>query len=174
MEAFRDAIIALNNQVHKKASSVPDMNGMGATIVSSLIREDNTYIASVGDSPAYIHTEGRLLKLTIEHTVGTLLKNNQSHKYSVPLPALLKNLLVQYIGMEVNPAPDIIRVDFKPGERLLLCSDGLTSCLREDVIGDFLPQGSPTESCRRLVDLAMTAGGVDNITVIVIDRLPRR
>jgi protein phosphatase len=108
-------------------------------------------------------------RLTEDHTIVSLLlelgqitkkeaKNHPSH-----------HVITRYVGMDGRQGPDINLITLKPGDRLLLCSDGLTNMVTDREMGTILfEEADIPEACKKLVDMANNAGGKDNITVIVI------
>jgi protein phosphatase len=143
---------------------------MGATVVLVLLRDGKAYIVNMGDSRAYLYREHRLKQLTEDHSiVGILLRHGDiTPEEAKKHPA--RGRLSRYVGMEGEVYPDVRTLAMKAGDRLLLCSDGLTNMVSDDEIALVLKDCSDLQSvCETLVKAANTAGGADNITVIVVD-----
>jgi protein phosphatase len=123
----------------------------------------------VGDSPAYLLRGGELHKLTRDHTLAQEMADHgqitardvAAHRY--------RHVLTQAIGVrEAGGEPDIGRLRLADGDRLLLCTDGLTEMVDDATIAAALGQRTSSgEACRALIDLALERGGKDNVTVVV-------
>jgi PPM family protein phosphatase len=146
------------------------LKGMGATIVATLIDPATTTatVAHVGDSRAYVFRDGALHLLTSDHSwvheqvVAGLLSEEAARTHP------LKNVVTRALGGNQEPAVDIIEETLRPGDVVLLCSDGLTTMLSDDDIASTLARGRTLdESVRELIDEANRRGGIDNITVVV-------
>jgi PPM family protein phosphatase len=129
-------------------------------------------VAHVGDSRAYLWREGILTRLTTDHSwveeqirQGTLTEADaRTHPW--------RNLVTRALSGGPDPDVAITPVALEPGDRVLLCSDGLTSAVTDDVVGRVLgncPRGDVEAACQRLIDAANAAGGPDNITVAIIE-----
>lgn len=131
------------------AAEEPDRRGMGTTLVLAVVGDGTARIVHVGDSRAYrLDPAGALSQLTTDHGM---------HGY-----------LTQALGLDRDVEPDVTEVDCPPGTRLLLCTDGLTNMVDDSGIGELLGRGGAQEACDGLVDAALAAGGVDNVTVVVV------
>ena len=129
--------------------------GMGTTAVLAYLSEDDQrlWVAHVGDSRAYLFHAGELRQLTVDHTIGGRGGG-----------------LAQALGTSGAVAPDIVDVDLEPGDRILLCTDGLTDMVDDDGIAARLGSGEPPQRITDLlVEDALRNGGVDNVTVVVIE-----
>jgi protein phosphatase len=142
----------------------PGLRSMGTTLSVALSLADGLIVAHVGDSRAYLCRGGQLIPLTRDHTIGEQL----SQRY--PSAATkLRHVLTRYIG-GWQPAfqPDVSRYRLTNGDRLLLCTDGLSCMVDDATIARELGRGtSSDETCRALVERALDAGGKDNVTVVV-------
>lgn len=168
--SLRNAIMELSRRLRDKSADQIGLKGMGATVVLMMVRDGRAYIANMGDSRAYLFRENRLKQLTEDHSiVGILLRNGDiTPEEAKNHPA--RGRLSRYVGMESEVYPDILLLSVKTGDRLLLCSDGLTNMLSDDKIAYALKERSdPQTACKALVDAANAAGGTDNITVIIVD-----
>jgi serine/threonine protein phosphatase PrpC len=149
--------------VRDRARGRPDLRGMGTTLSLALSLSDALIVAHVGDSPAFLFRDGRLLRLTRDHTIGQELGDRGS------AAAHFRHVLTRCIGGS-GPVgqPDVARYRLADGDRLLLCTDGLTDMVDDESIARELGRGSPSdEACRALVELALDRGGRDNVTVVV-------
>jgi len=146
------------------------LSGMGTTLVALLMRGQTVAIAHVGDSRAYRLRNGHLDLLTEDHTwvheqvLAGFLSEEQARVHP------LKNVVTRALGSDGDIKVDVLETEIVPGDRYLLCSDGLTTMLRDDEIGRTLKSGeSLEESCRGLVQAAKARGGFDDCTVVVVE-----
>jgi serine/threonine protein phosphatase PrpC len=168
--SLRDGIMEFSGRLRDKSADQMGLKGMGATVVLVLLRGGKAYIVNMGDSRAYLYRKYRLKQLTEDHSVvGILLRNGDITRDEAKThPA--RGRLSRYVGMEGEVYPDVRTLGMKAGDRLLLCSDGLTNMVSDDEIALVLAEGSdPQSACEALVKAANSAGGADNITVIVVD-----
>ncbi len=154
--ALKRAIKQVNVEIWKQAAVVPGLLGMGATVVMALVLGGRVFVGHVGDSRAYLYREGKLKRLTMDHTVfGILFRSGE---------------LTRYLGMRIPPDPDINVENVQPGDRLMLCTDGLTDEIRDKAIAKILGDKLDLEeTCKVLVNAAKNAKGRDNITVVLAE-----
>ena len=166
------ALQAGSAAVFHEASEHREMHGMGTTVVACLMPEPNhAVIAHVGDSRAYLLRGGRLQPLTRDHTIVEelvargLLPADEAERHPY------KNVLSRNLGARAETKVDVVELELKPGDRLLLCSDGLYGYASAEGIQYILGSGdAPEDVTRDLIDLALRGGGGDNVTAIVIER----
>jgi serine/threonine protein phosphatase PrpC len=163
------AIHLANRKVFETASSNPEQKGMGATIVAAWVESQRLSIAHVGDSRAYLLRGGAMEQLTADHSlvaekvrVGILTPQEAD-------ASEMQSVLTRAVGttdsVEVDTDEQVLLV----GDFLLLCSDGLTRMVTDpEIASTLLTSASPQEAAERLVDLANDNGGVDNVSVIVL------
>jgi serine/threonine protein phosphatase PrpC len=159
-----------NNRIWQRAQSDPELRGMGTTCTLLLIEGRLAYIAHVGDSRAYLLRQGHLSQLTEDHSlVGRMVREGRlSTEEAERHPQ--RSIVTRALGVDSEVAVDVLSVELEPRDRILLCSDGLTSMAETGAITDILKTaGDPQDAADRLVDLANEGGGEDNITVVVID-----
>ncbi len=172
LERFRDGIQAANAALYRMAREDPVLEGMGTTFTSVLV-EKGLYLGHVGDSRAYIWREGQLRLLTRDHSLVERMvdEGHLSRKEARVHPQ--RNVILRALGVSEQVEVDLDVVDIVPGDRLLLCSDGLSGLLEDRELETIMSSRSgPERRCRMLVDAANERGGVDNITAIVIDLGP--
>jgi len=146
-------------------------HGMGTTVVACLVPDTNrAIIAHVGDSRAYLLRGGRLQVLTRDHTIVEelvdrgLLSAEEAERHPY------KNVLSRNLGAKPETRVDVLDLELKPGDRLLLCSDGLYGYASAEAIQYLLGSGdAPEHVARDLIDLALRGGGGDNVSTIVIE-----
>ena len=169
-DALSAAIQRANRAIYEAAEADHDLDGMGTTVVAMIAQEDSAQIAHVGDSRAYLLRDGQLRRLTQDHSyVNTLVREGRlSEEEAEHHPQ--RSVLERALGQESEVEIDMQLIDAKPGDRLLLCTDGLTTHVSDPEIEDLLSSvDQPEEASKRLVKEALDAGGNDNITVIVVD-----
>jgi PPM family protein phosphatase len=152
------------NEAVRDHARTQGLRDMGTTLSLALSLSDALIIAHVGDSRAYLFRGGKLHRLTRDHTVGEQIAGRDP-----AAAARLRHVLTRCIG-GYNPGcePDVAHHRLVDGDRLLLCTDGLTDMVVEASITREMGRGtSSDEVCRTLIDLALECGGRDNVTVIV-------
>ncbi len=164
------AIEKANERVMAAVAAQPWLKGMGTTVVAGLLNEKLLSLAHVGDSRAYLFRDGQLSRLTDDHswvheqvTAGILTEEEaKTHP--------LKTVVTRALGGGPSVSPDLQELVFSPGDRYLFCSDGLTTMVGDEEILDTAASVKDTQAlCQKLVDMANEKGGVDNITVVVVD-----
>jgi protein phosphatase len=159
-----------NRVVFERSVVDEKVAGMGTTLTAALVEGDRVRLAHVGDSRAYLLREGGLRLLTEDHTLvhrmvteGEISKEEaQNHPQ--------RSVLTRALGVETVVDVDDDTVQVRPGDRLLLCTDGLTSMVSELAVEEVLRAvPDPREAAQRLVQLANEGGGTDNTTVVVLD-----
>lgn len=168
-DAMFAAVVAANQRISTSAGLDPALRGMGTTVVAALIEEDRCAIGHVGDSRVYLVREGRIIQLTEDHSmVQELVKRG-----AIPAEAAethpLRNTILRSLGQHPSIEVDILTLDWRPEDRLVLCTDGLTRFARpEEILAAAVQDEEPETICNRLVDLALERGGRDNITLILV------
>lgn len=167
--SLKRAISEANNYVVEMAKSVPGRNGMGATLIAAIIRENLSYVAWVGDSRGYLLRNGALELVTEDHSwvAEQVRAGTMTEEAAEASP--FRNVITRSIGGAPTAEPDIVALELTPGDRLLLCSDGLSGMLSSSQIQELLGFGAPSVAAWRLVDEANQHGGRDNITVFVLE-----
>jgi protein phosphatase len=154
--------------VHDLGVESDDHRGMGTTVVACLIGPAlEVLIAHVGDSRAYLLRSHRLRQLTRDHSL-----TQQYLDEGRPLPpnANYKHIITRNLGDERGVVPDVVEETLEAGDRLLLCSDGLSDALPDEVIQQILSsRETPSHVARRLIDAALAGPCTDNVSVLVLD-----
>lgn len=165
---LKEAIENANTMVYQKSTESPELLGMGTTVVLCEVLGDRVNIAHVGDSRAYLYSNGTLKQLTKDHSIvqqlidsGTITE--EQSKYHPQ-----RNLITRAVGTEKNIVADLTTVEFLEGDSILICSDGLSSYVEECEITDILKTGKSSETVISLIDAANQSGGKDNVTVVLI------
>jgi protein phosphatase len=159
----------LNTLLIEHGRQDPDCHGMGTTLTAARNLGRHLQIVHVGDSRAYLLREAGLHRLTRDHTYVQLLVDSGQLSQEEAADFGARHLLVNALGgCDEEVAVDVDQFDLTSGDRVLLCSDGLTDLVDDDAIRRVLIEcRESAEACRCLVDLALTRGGTDNVTVVV-------
>ena len=165
VQAFAQA----NQRVMQAAQADPDCEGMGTTLVASIQEGEQMFIASVGDSRAYLYDNGALKALTEDQTwvndVGRRLGLDDATLKVHPM----RHVLTMAIGVSGQLRVHTYHVDAPPGSTLLLCSDGLHGVASDAAICKVLATEDTLEmKCRQLIEAARAQGGPDNITAVLL------
>ncbi|MCC8181479.1 MAG: Stp1/IreP family PP2C-type Ser/Thr phosphatase [Clostridiales bacterium] len=169
-EQLRCALERSNQSVYCYGWEHPECRGMGTTLVAALVLGTSAYILNVGDSRAYALRDCGIRQITQDHSlVAELLRTGRiTPEQARNHPR--KNIITRALGTERQVTGDLFVHRVQPGERLLLCSDGLTNELTDGRIFELVQQGGPVEeSCQRLVDAALLCGAHDNVTAVLLD-----
>lgn len=166
--ALRRAVEAANEAIHLQASAT-GFADMASTVVAVVVHQDRLMLANVGDSRAYLWRQGRLTQLTKDHTwvaervaEGTISEEEASHHQ-------LRHVLTRSLGQNGMVEPDIHAIPLTPGDRVLLCCDGIWEALSESEINRILgSRASPQRIAQILADAAIKAGSADDVTAVVI------
>lgn len=162
-------ITAENQSIIDKSNQFADLNGMGTTLVAALYYDEEVVIANIGDSRAYLLRDDQLRQLTEDHSlVNELVKRGEISRQAARHHPQ-KNVIIRSLGISDDARFDLNTYPIIVGDQLLLCTDGLTNMVDDDTIQSvLLSDRTVTEKCDRLVELANDAGGLDNITVLLM------
>jgi len=168
-QAMRQAVEQANTTLREFAAADSELHGMGTTVTAAMIDDGAFVLVHVGDSRAYLLRDGVLRQLTRDHTFvqqlvddGQLLPEEMS---AHPQRSVITRALDGRQRLDV----DVAREDIRPGDRYLLCSDGLSGVVTDETMTRALAAGTPDDAVDSLVSLALRAGGPDNITCVVAD-----
>ncbi len=171
-KCIREAIEYVNNKIYLKSLESTEFNGMGTTLTTVFIDKKRLYIGHVGDSRAYLIRDNNLNKLTEDHTLVNELIKKGSISVEEAIKHPQRNLITRAVGTSCDIISDITTVDKMPKDIIILCSDGLTNMIDEEIILRIVQQYDNKDMnniCNILVRLAIENGGKDNITVIGIN-----
>ena len=167
---LRKTIVEQNRQLHMEGGSEDGYKGMGATVILVLLRDARAYLAHLGDSRIYRLRKGRFVQQTRDHSVVTELIDAGELKPEDAENHVSANEITHYVGMEEKAMAEIRSFGLVRGDRLLLCSDGLTGMVDDKSIAGILKrQADPQVACEQLIQASNDAGGHDNITVVIVD-----
>jgi serine/threonine protein phosphatase PrpC len=167
-EAYLRAIAkTANARIHRLAQSDSSRSGMGTTLTAALVEDDEVGLAHVGDSRAYLFRDGELKLLTSDHSLVEELRRQGRLTDEQAEDHPQRSIITRALGPEREVEVDTMTYRARPGDVYLLCSDGLTTMMREDQIAAVLRDEPSLEAAAdRLVREANQAGGRDNITVV--------
>jgi len=169
-DSIERAITAANDAVVSQAATDLALRGMGTTITAGMVADGALRIGHVGDSRAYLLRAGELRQLTTDHSVVAELIAAGELTEDQALIDPRRAMITRALGIDATVEVDVFDVDLEPGDRILLCSDGLTTMIRDNAIAEILASEDDRErAADELVNAANIAGGADNITVVIVD-----
>jgi protein phosphatase len=163
------AVKEANRAVYEKGQSDESLYEMGTTLTAAVIYDGSLVIAHVGDSSLFLYQEGKLRKITRDHTLaeqmlsdGLLMQEDmKSNGYN--------HVLTRAVGVESQVEVDIYQLEVTKGDWILLSTDGLTDLVTDKEICEYLESADdPQDTAQALVDLALRKGGYDNITIVLL------
>jgi PPM family protein phosphatase len=156
------AVRAANSDLATRAEGERALAGMGSTLTAMLWSGSHVAVAHIGDSRAYLLRNGVLRQITEDHVLSNLV--------ATPMPERISGYLVRYLDARPGWSPDLTLRAAVPGDRYLICSDGLSGFVGAEAIREVLADGGDADqTAESLVSLAYAAGAPDNVTVIVAD-----
>lgn len=170
ISTIRSAIKTANEKIREKAKDDETLTGCGTTIVLATIRDNVLYIANVGDSRLYTVQNSRLVQITVDHSVvEEMIKSGLIKKEEARFNPH-KNKVTRALGAEPDIDVDFFEVKLEKGDRVLLCSDGVSNMMDENTLeGIAGADREIPEICKILVDTAVNNGGKDDATVVMIE-----
>jgi protein phosphatase len=176
---LRESIEDANEAVFTKSLTDTGLRGMGTTLTAgTLVTGGTVLVGHVGDSRAYLMHDGELRQVTVDHSLVEELVREGRLTADEAAVHPQRSIITRALGVDASVEVDVYSVELVPGDRLLLCSDGLTGMVQPDAIAATLRrEEDPTRAAAQLVDEANAAGGEDNITVVVVaatDEAPDR
>lgn len=163
------AVTQANEAVHNMAGNDVSLTGMGTTVVAVIISDSLIHVAHAGDSRAYLISADEIHRLTTDHSMVQEMvdKGDLTEQQARTHPQ--KNIITRALGVEASLRIDYSEIPASKGCRLLICTDGLTNYVEEQQILGLARQYSGKQFTEKLVALAKSAGGGDNITVVVLE-----
>lgn len=169
-ERLETALQAAHASIQEKAATASHLQGMGTTIVATLLDRKTLTYAHVGDSRLYRWCKGHLDPLTRDHSLLQEFIDQGHYTPDEAREKVARNILTRALGLDGVLRIDVATTDVHGKERYLLCSDGLYEMLDAADISDWLGRGLNADAtCKALVEMANARGGRDNISVILID-----
>jgi len=167
-EELRERIRHANRSIWDMADADPDRAGMGTTLTAALLGEGGVTLMHVGDSRAYLLRAGELRQLTDDHSVVAELVRQGALAPEDAERHPNRNIITRALGTDSEIQIDETDLDLQPGDVVLLCTDGLSAMVRDEDIERLLREApSLQDGAARLVEAAIEAGGLDNVTVVL-------
>ncbi|MGI5971994.1 MAG: Stp1/IreP family PP2C-type Ser/Thr phosphatase [Oscillospiraceae bacterium] len=168
---LQEAVNAANSAVWRKSHESADYTGMGTTLVALLSSGDRIAVINVGDSRAYLISSKGISLITRDHSlVADMVRRGEL----TPEEARVhpnRNLITRALGTGQSVKGDFFSMDLRPGENILLCTDGLSNMLSDqEILFDVIHGGEKSLCCRRLIDIALKRGAPDNVTVVLFEK----
>jgi serine/threonine protein phosphatase PrpC len=170
-EPLRDAIEGANDAVLEKSVSDQEFHGMGTTLTAGMLGSDgHLVVGHVGDSRAYLVRDGELSQITDDHSlVEEMVRSGELTPEQAEVHPR-RSVITRALGIDPQVEVDEYPIELQPGDRILFCSDGLTTMVRPDEIAGILGREPDLRrAAQLLVDAANAAGGEDNITAVIIE-----
>jgi PPM family protein phosphatase len=170
-EPLRDAIEGANDAVLEKSVSDQEFHGMGTTLTAGMLGSDgHLVVGHVGDSRAYLVRDGELSQITDDHSlVEEMVRSGELTPEQAEVHPR-RSVITRALGIDPQVEVDEYPIELQPGDRILFCSDGLTTMVRPDEIASILSREQDLRrAAQLLVDAANAAGGEDNITAVIIE-----
>ena len=163
-----EAVSFANTKVYDRSFEDYSCMGMGSTLVALMVTGKRAFIANVGDSRGYQFSRNVLSQVTRDHSLveDMIARGKLTREQAQKHPK--RNIITRAIGVEASVKADVFELRFPVGNRLLLCSDGLTNAVSEEEISRILSEHEdPEGACNTLLDLALQNGAPDNVTVFI-------
>ncbi len=157
-----------NTAVYNESIENPDLKGMGTTLVMAICKNNRCYIASVGDSRAYLYRGDVLVQLTKDHSLVQELIDKNEITYEQALTHPAKNVITQAVGISDKVMPSYPECELQKDDIILLCSDGLTNMVSNEQIGILVDRIKNGENIELLTQKAKENGGKDNVTAVML------
>jgi PPM family protein phosphatase len=168
-DAAEQAIVAANGAVFARAQENNRLSGMGTTLVALAVQDSRAWVLNIGDSRCYRLRSSALELLTVDHSLVEEQVRLGRMTPSEASRSPYKNVITRALGTQDRVTPDVFEHAAEPGDLFLLCSDGLTRELPDEMIASLLSTDAPLDQlCTRLVNAAKSAGGHDNITCLLV------
>jgi serine/threonine protein phosphatase PrpC len=170
-QALRDATMDLSRRMRDESGLLAGPQKMGATLLVAVLWDDRIHLAHVGDSRAYLFDGASLRRVTEDHSVVGVLVHRGALTTEQAEQHPMRGHLSRYIGMKGNALADVVTLDWQRGDRLLLCTDGLTEYVDDESIQRVVSREVDlAAACHMLADAAREGGGRDNITVLIVEK----
>ncbi len=165
---MREALERANQHIHDYAKQHAEVRGMGTTATVAGVYGTGLWLAQIGDSRAYLARDGEIIQLTKDQSLMQRLVDAGELTEEEAEQSERRNIILQALGPDPKVKVDLTYQPLRRGDTLVICSDGLSSLVRREEIGDLLLEhGDLPSACAALIDLANGRGGPDNITVVL-------
>jgi PPM family protein phosphatase len=168
LERMTERFFRIDQTLKQQADDDPSLSGMGTTLTAAATLGDDIIIGHIGDSRAYLYRGNVLKQLTRDHTVAQELID-AGLSGADPAARSMRHVLTAALGvLGTRTKPEVKRIQLRPHDQILLCTDGLTAMVDDTTIATALRTAhSASGACQDLTSLALAAGGRDNVTVVV-------
>lgn len=167
-ELLRDIIVSVNEELYQFSLLDESTQGMGTTLIITVLINRKLFIGHVGDSRVYLIRDNTIEKVTWDHSFIEELVKNGSITKDEAINHPKKNMITRAVGYELDLQVDTYEIDVLDNDNILLCTDGLTNMLAEEEILDIITRtDDPQVACDILIQSANNNGGDDNVTVII-------
>jgi len=169
--ALQSALIAANSLLAETVFEHPELTGMGTTVSALLRVGDEVAIAHIGDSRIYLFREGELSQVSVDHTFVQRLVDSGRITEEEAMVHPRRSVLMRVLGdVDASPEIDTLILATRPGDRWLICSDGLSGVVKnDDLLAALASKDAPKQVADRLVKQSLDAGAPDNVTVVILD-----
>lgn len=169
-EVVHEAVVFANDEINLHAKTHPECSGMGTTIVMALFHNNAVILASVGDSRIYRFRKGELKQVTTDHSLVQEMIDNGYMSEEEAINSTNRNLITRALGIAEEVDVDVSQHDIEKDDIYLLCSDGLSDMVTDEIIFSSLvkSRNDLKRASEDLVDLAKENGGHDNVSVILV------
>ena len=169
LERMSDRFFQIDDILRREADNDHSLQGMGTTLTVAGALGSDLIIGHVGDSRAYLMDGDKFTQLTTDHTLAQALIDAGVANPDDPASRSMRHVLTAAVGsLGDDVHPQVQRIRLRGGDKLLLCTDGLTEMVDDATIAKVLREAKSAQSaCQNLVDLALAGGGTDNVTVVV-------
>jgi protein phosphatase len=170
---IRKAVVQANEEIIAMGALDRDLKNMGTTVVLAIWRKGSStlYVTGVGDSRGYLVRDNNISQLTVDHSLAQALVEAKTISAEEARDHRFRNVLWKYLGSkEVGEGPEVKVVQLQHGDRVMLCTDGLTGVVADDVILNFIVEHPDVQECADgLGQLALDSGSRDNVSCIVLE-----
>lgn len=169
-EVVHESVVFANDEINLHAKTHPECKGMGTTIVMALFHEDKVILANVGDSRIYRFRKGELKQVTTDHSLVQEMIDNGYMSEEEAMNSTNRNLITRALGIAEDVKVDVAEDDFEKNDIYLLCSDGLSDMISDELIFSTLVKSRQDlkRASEELVKEAKEHGGHDNVSVILV------
>jgi PPM family protein phosphatase len=174
---IRKAVVQANEEIIAMGALDRDLRNMGTTVVLAVWRKGGEmFVTGVGDSRAYLIRDNAIEQLTVDHSLAQALVEAKTISPEEAREHRFRNVLWKYLGTkEVGEGPEVKLVQLEPGDRFLLCTDGLTGVVTDDRLLECITENVDVQKCAdALGQLALDAGSRDNVSCIVVEVVDAR
>jgi serine/threonine protein phosphatase PrpC len=164
---MKEAVELANHRIFEYARAHPELRGMGTTATVAGVLGDGLWLAQIGDSRAYLARGGEVIQLTKDQSLMQRLVDAGELTQEEADQSERRNIILQALGPDPRVKVDLTHQELRRGDLLVICSDGLSSQVRREEIGELIETSDGlADLCGALIDLANGRGGPDNITVV--------